>query len=442
MKATLRSVVLLSCFLAWGVVTCFGQAYSWDTIAGSAGPGASADGTNSAAKFYNPSCLGVDTNGILYVSDTFNCTIRKLQPSGNDWIVTTIAGVARSIGSADGTNTDARFNKPNGIVLGPNGTIFVVDHSNQTIRKIVPQDTNYVVSTIAGIVLTTGSQDGVTGEATFANPTGVGLDLQGNLYVGDSANKIIRQVSPYPETWLTGTIAGEFPFGGFADGYGVDAEFELPMCVALDNTDKIYVSDYGNNAIRQITLTDSGWLTTTIAGNTNAGSLDGAGTVATFKDPNGIAVDASGNLFVADQGNHTIRKLSPAGTDWIVSTIGGTVGAPGSADGVGSEARFKKPFGITVDAAGVLYVADFSNHTIRRGTPIPGSPTISLIVSGGQFFLEWPATATNYEMETSGTLSPSATWQVITEGITVSGNNFMLPMVPGAGSAFYRLRQK
>jgi DNA-binding beta-propeller fold protein YncE len=134
--------------------------------------------------------------------------------------------------------------------------------------------------------------------------------------------------------------------------------------------------------------------------------------------------------------------ISPAGTEWIVSTIGGKAGEFGAVDGVGSEARFKKPFGITVDAAGVLYVADFSNNTIRRGTPISGSPTIQLLNSSGQFFLAWPVTATNFEMKTSKTLSPGETWQVITEGITVWGNNFILPMVPNAPSAFYRLQQK
>ncbi len=262
---------------------------------------------------------------------------------------------------------------------------------------------------------------------------GIALDSQGNLYVPDTVNQTIRQISPYPETWLTGTIAGEAGFNGFTDDYNQYAEFESPMCVAVDGTDRVYVSDYGNNAIRQVTLIGTDWLTTTIAGNTNAGSADGVGTVATFRDPNGIAVDPSGNLYVADQGNHTIRKISPAGTDWIVSTIGGTVGTPGSADGVGSEARFKKPFGIAVDAAGVLYVADFSNNTIRRGKPVAGSPTIQLISSGGQFLLAWPATATNYEMEM---LSPGATWQVITEGITVKDNNFILPMVP-SGSCWF-----
>ena len=442
MKATLLSVMPLYFCLAWGSSACRGQDYSWDTIAGSPGPGGNADGAKGTARFYNPSCLAVAASGVIYVSDTYNSTIRKLQPSGTDWIVTTIAGVAGMRSFADGTNNDALFNRPNGIVIDPNGTLFVVDHYNHLIRKIVPQDTNYVVSTIAGEVLVPGSQDGATGQSSFRNPTGIDLDSQGNLYVVDTSNFTIRRLSPVPDPWWASTIAGEAGFDGFVDDYNQLAEFESPMCVAVDGTDKVYVTDFGNNAIRQITLNGTDWLTTTIAGNTNAGSSDGSGMVARFLTPNGIAVDASGNLYVADQGNHTIRKVSPSGTDWMVRTIGGMAGLSGAVDGVGSDARFKKPFGITVDSTGVLYVADFSNNTIRRGSPIGGLPTIQLTSSGGQFLLAWPVNAANFEMEMSETPPPSATWQTITQGITVSGDSLTLPMVPNASSGFYRLRQK
>jgi streptogramin lyase len=419
-----------------------GQTYSWDTIAGLAGPGDSADGTNNTARFYNPGCLTVDAEGVVYVSDIYNNTIRKVQPVGGDWVVTTLAGQVRTSGTADGTNTDALFYRPNGIVVDPSGNLFVVDHSNHTIRKMTPQGTDYVVTTIAGTPLVFGSADGPTGVSAFRSPTGITLDSQGNLYVADTVNFTIRQITPSPDTWTTTTIAGEAGFDGFTDDYNQYAEFEYPYGVAIDTNGIVFVSDYGNNAIRQVTPIGADWLTTTIAGSTNFGGADGLGPVATFSTPNQIAVDLAGVLYVADQGNHTIRKLVADGTNWVVSTIGGLAGNKGSADGIGSAARFNKPFGIAVDARGVLYVADFSNNTIRRGQPVASEPSISLLTINGQLWLSWPASATNYALETSDSLTPTATWQPVTTGITQSGNSFIWQMTPGAGSAFYRLHQK
>src|ERR1035437_3489365 len=229
--------------------------------------------------------------------------------------------------------------------------------------------------TIAGTAGNSGGNDGTNRIAQFYLPEGIAMDTHGNLYVADYGNNTIRKVAPVGTNWVVTTIAGTAGSnGGSADGTNGAARFNEPVGIAVDVLGQLYVADYGFNTIRKITPTGTNWVVTTIAGtNGNNGnhSADGTNSVARFYGPSGITMDTLGNLYVADSGNNTIRKVTSAGTNWVVTTIAGTAGNGGdSADGTNGSALFNFPSSITVDTSGSLYVADTYNHTIREVAPV------------------------------------------------------------------------
>jgi sugar lactone lactonase YvrE len=207
-------------------------------------------------------------------------------------------------------------------------------------------------------------------EATILNvPSGVTTDIAGNLYVADSYNHTIRKIT---RAGIVSTVAGKAGVAGNADGEGSAARLTYPYGVTSDPAGNLYVADTYNHTIRKI---GASGVVSTLAGLAgSAGSSDGAGTAARFTYPNAIQVDAAGNLYVADTSNHTIRKITPAG---VVSTLAGIAGKAGHNDGPGASAQFNNPHGITGDAAGNLYVADTRNHTIRKITPTGAVSTLA-----------------------------------------------------------------
>ena len=331
------------------------------TLAGLMGSPGSADGTGSAARFASPSGVAVDGAGNVFVTDYGNATIRKVTPAG---VVTTLAGLAGRPGSADGTGSAARFWDPSGVAVDSAGNVYVADTQSHTIRKVTPMG---VVTTLAGFAGGANNADGTGRGARFNRPTGVTVDSAGNIYVADSGNDTIRKVTP---AGVVTTLAGDAsitdtfnrPIGGSADGTGHSARFAGPSGVAVDSAGNVFVADTGNSTIRQVTPAG---VVTTLAG-WGPGSTDGPGRTARFCGPSGVAVDGAGNVFVADQNNETIRRVTPAG---MVTTLAGLANNPGSADGTGSAARFSGPSGVAVDCAGNVYVADFWNQTIRKVTP-------------------------------------------------------------------------
>lgn len=229
------------------------------------------------------------------------------------------------------------------------------------------------VTTIAG----NGSQgyaDGTGSTARFDHPYGIAVDGSGNIYVGDENNALIRKITT---AGSVSTLAGSTY--GFADGVGSAAKFFGPDGVTIDGSGNIYVADAINNRIRKITPAGS---VSTFAGGTQ-GYADGTGTAAQFNAPVGIAIDASGNLYVADEFNQRIRKISPAG---VVTTLAGSgptgAGNGAYADGASTSARFSSPVGVTVDASGNVYVADFNNFRVRKITAAGIVSTIAGSVDG------------------------------------------------------------
>ena len=366
------------------------------TLAGTAGSSGNKDATGTAALFNEPFAVAVDSAGNVFVADTNNNAIRKITAQG---VVTTLAG-GNGKGTSDGTGTAAKFHEPRGLAIDSSGTLYVADYENQLVRKVSSAG---VVTTLAGGADIIGSTDGqgtaarfmalqgiavdgagnvyvtesgnrnvrkitasglvttlTTGTGNFGEPRGIAVDASGNLYVGDYGSNVVRKVT---STGTVSTHAGTSPTAGSTDGTTSSALFNAPSGVAMDSAQNLYVADTLNNTVRKISPTGTVTTLAGLAGRTS--SVDGTGTAARFQDPYAVAVDGLGNLFVADATDHSIRKISSAG---VVTTFAGTGGSFGSTDGTGTAARFKAPLGIAADSAGNVYVADTGNAIVRKIT--------------------------------------------------------------------------
>jgi sugar lactone lactonase YvrE len=262
----------------------------------------------SDARAVSISQIAIDGSGNLYVADTTDNAIRKVTPAG---AVTTLAGTSGVLGSADGIGAAAQFAGPEGVATDAAGNVYVADTGNNAIRKIAPSG---AVTTLAG-GLSYGAADGVGSAAQFNRPAGLASDTAGNLYVADSGNSTIRKITP---NGAVTTIAGQAGTIGVADGSGHEARFSQPRGVAVDTLGDIYIADTGNDTIRKMTR---GGKVTTLAGEAKvAGSVDGTGGVARFDGPRAVALDAGGDVYVADTQNTTLRKIIASGA---VCTLAG-----------------------------------------------------------------------------------------------------------------------
>lgn len=325
------------------------------TFAGSGSAG-SADGTGTAASFNQPLGATVDALGNIYVAEGGSHRIRKITPGG---VVTTFAGSGAQ-GFTNGTGTAASFYHPVGLASDVSGNIYVADEDNNVIRMITPGG---AVSTFAG----SGSQGINTGavaaaSATFKYPCGVAVDGSGNVYVADTYNNMIRKISGGMVSIFAGNVSGT---AGAADGQGTAASFNQPFSVVADAAGNVYVTDRTSAKIRKIT---SSGLVSTLAGSGTAGYLDATtGTTAQFNAPTGLAIDNTGNLYVADENNNRIRKVTPVGA---VTTLSGT-GGQGSANGAGTASTFYLPFAVAADAGGLVYSGDLTTNLIRKIVAAP-----------------------------------------------------------------------
>ncbi len=313
--------------------------------------------------------IAVDSAGNIYAADSANQVIRKITPNGT---VTTLAGQVGTAGSADGMGAAAQFQDPTGIAVDAHGNIFVGDTGNFTIRKISPGGN---VTTFAGTPGASGEDDGSLTPATFNSPAGLVVGPDGSVIVADTANDTIRRILP---SGVTSTMAGSAAQAGSSDGLAAQARFRSPTAVAVTGGGTIYVADSANNTIRQINPDGT---VSTLAGMAGvAGSADGAGQVARFSTPRGMARDPSGLIYVADTSNCTVRKIDSGGN---VTTLAGAAGQCGAADGAGVAARFNQPIALTTDKNGNIYVADAGtgaqDGALREISP---SGSVTTLLSG------------------------------------------------------------
>lgn len=335
--------------------------------------------------------------------------------------VTTVAGVAGSFAHTDGVGTAARFKSPGMMSINLSTGDLLVPGSDNNVRKVTTTGGVYTVSTlfqgsasytmeaVCQYITTTGTSTILSTDSyahlyqwilsggtyvrnsslnAVSSPAyegwGLVADSNKNIYMTDSTKHIIYKIQP---SGTYSVFAGTYGASGATDGTqtgagsnstsGSGSKFNGITGVTIDSSNNLYASDTGNNTIRKITPAG---VVTTIAGTAgSSGSTDAAGSSARFNSPWDIDIDGSRNLYIADRGNNSIRKLTLSGATYTASTIAGSAGSPGSTDGTGSAARFNTPTGLAVDASGIIYVSDTSNHTIRRLAP---SSSLTIDVEG------------------------------------------------------------
>jgi hypothetical protein len=418
-------VVAAVAAVALGVDALHGVAWASstiDTVAGTGVAGAAGDGgPATSAQLSAPAGVAVDAAGDFFVADYGNHRVRKVDASG---VITTVAGTGVAGSKGDGgPATSARLDTPTDVVVDGTGNVFIADFGNHKVRKVSPSGT---ISTVAGTGVAGSSGDG--GQATAAkltSPAGLDLDPAGSLLIADyGANRVRKVDASGVITTVAGTgVAGAT--GATGDGGpAVGAALNAPGDV-VGHAGSVYVADSHSNRVRKV---DSSGVITTVAGTGVAGYSGDGGPAASaqLNDPVGIAVDAGGNLFVAELGSSVIRKVDPSGTITSVAGTGvaGYSGDTGSADA----AQLAMPSRVNLSTGGDFFVSDLGNHRIRKvsslGSPaaVPGAPTSVVADAGdGEATVSWSAPLSDGGSALTGyTVTSSAGGTVVVSGVATS----------------------
>jgi cysteine-rich repeat protein len=329
------------------------------TVAGTGTRGYNGDGlAATSAHLVFPSSVAVDGLGNVYIADSASHRIRRVDTLG---VISTIAGTGTRGYNGDGTAAiSAQLDYPTGVLVDPTGDVYIADNYNYRIRRVDSNSGN--ISTVAGTGSRNYNGDGLPATtAQLVAPSCVAIDGMGNVYIADSRDHRIRRVD---NNGIISTVAGTGSSGYHGDGVaGTGAPLSYPFCVAVDDLGNVYIADTDANRIRRV---DSNGIISTVAGNGTRGySGDGmAATNAQLADPIGVAVDGHGNLYIADITNHRIRRVGSNGT---ISTVAGTgIGGYNGDRLAATSAQLSDPWGVTVDGRGNVYIADRGNHRVRR----------------------------------------------------------------------------
>jgi uncharacterized repeat protein (TIGR03803 family) len=392
------------------ITTVAGNGYDAGTgYGGYSGDGGAA--TNAELSF--PLGVAVDVNGNLFIADTYNNRIRKVDNNG---IITTVAGGGNA--GDQGVATNAELSDPQGVAVDANGNLFIADTDNSRIRKV---DTNWIISTVAGNGTASYSGDeGTATDAVLHGPCGVAVDFNGNLFIADTDNSRIRKVGA---NGIITTVAGggtNYPGDG---GVATNAELSYPQGVAVDANGRLFIADTYDNRIRKVDI--NGIITTVAGGGTNYPGDGGVATEAGLWYPQGVAVDAKGNLFIADSWNNRIRKVD---TNGIITTAAGNGTAGYSGDGgVAANAELSYPQGLAVDVNGNLFLADADNNRIRK---LDTNGIITTVAGNGTWGYSGDGGPANHaELDSPADVAVDTTGNLF---IADSGNNVIRKvLIPG-----------
>lgn len=309
-----------------------------------------ADNVGLAAQFNDIESIIIDASGALYVADYKNNRVRKIVAQADAGNVTTLAGTGVLGGDDGDALTAATLSAPQALAIAADGSIYVSENGYVNIRKISGGN----VSTFAGTGLP-GFKDGNAADAQFNHVDGMCIDASGNIYIADTNNNRIRKITT---AGVVSTFAGSGTAGN-TNGAGAGASFNQPYGIVMDKSGNLYVTEVNNHDIRKIAADGT---VSTYVGSGQTGLVNGTGTAARLNYPMGLAIDGDGTLYVADSGNNSIRRVTTGG---VTTTLAG-IGIAGAVDGDSDSAEFKSPNGVAVDASGNVYVADNGNSKIRK----------------------------------------------------------------------------
>lgn len=332
------------------------------TLAGTGTGGFNGEGQATSAQLNFPTGVGADAGGNVYVADRDNNRVRRVSPAG---VISTVAGTGVAGFNGDGVQaTSAQLNQPRDVAVDGAGNVYVADQNNHRVRKISPAG---IITTVAGTGVAGFNGDGIQAtSAQLASPRGVAVDEAGSVYISDTLNHRIRKVDP---SGIITTVAGTGAAGFSGDGgQATSAQLSQPRGVDVDGAGNVYIADLGNERVRKV---DPNGVITTLAG-TGVGGFSGDGgqaTAAQLNDPEDVAADAAGSVYISDFNNERVRKVDPNG---IITTVAGTGVAGFSGDGGQAvAARLDGPVGLALDGSASLYIGDFSNHRVRKVTNVP-----------------------------------------------------------------------
>lgn len=393
-------------------------------LAGQSGQYGTSDGVSSLARFAYPAGIATDLAGNLYVADAYGCTVRRVAPDGE---VTTWAGRPEFKGYKDGPSQNAEFDWPQAVALDAAGILYIADYGNNVLRAISVEGD---VTTLAGQPGRPGSDDGVSDTALFRCPWGITVDGEGTIFVSDICDNTIRKITP---GGVVTTFAGRPGVRGREDGPGRLARFRDPAGLAVDESGNLYVADLSNSTIRKITPDG---VASTIAGVPQTkGNVDGPVQQALFKAPAALAVDHSWNVYVVDRGNHNVRKISP---DGFVSTIAGVYDSQAQP---AYEIPMRSPAGIAL-APGGLYVADTEGMVIWWIVFPPEPPTLRIARSERGVRLSWQSTYGDFVLESAESPGPDSVWVRHEVPVRPSNHGPVIEFPASSATRFFRLRSR